>query len=87
MTHNGAGYPCVKCGLSPRNTIHVRRRQFGYHEYAETEKAPMQGIYISAPVDLHDRITQSATECNVSISAFCRQAIAKYLDDLDCGAA
>lgn len=50
-------------------------------------KIPMQGVFFNAPVELHDRIAAAAKECQTNISAFCRQAVAKYLDDLDSGAA
>lgn len=34
---NGAVYPCVRCGLSQRNTVHLNRDQFGWHPYLEPE--------------------------------------------------
>lgn len=30
---SGAAYPCKQCELSARNSVHVRKDQFGYHEY------------------------------------------------------
>lgn len=35
---NGAAYPCVRCGLSQRNTVHTNREQFGWHPYLEPEE-------------------------------------------------
>lgn len=33
-----SAYPCKTCGMSPRNSIHHNRRQFGYHEWVEREE-------------------------------------------------
>lgn len=38
----GASYPCSKCGVSHRNTVHRNKTQFGYHEYVERPAAQPQ---------------------------------------------
>lgn len=44
---SGAAYPCLTCGLSPRNSVHRNTRQFGYHTWVETpEKEPLIDLEI-----------------------------------------
>lgn len=31
----GANYPCARCGMSQRNTVHTNPAQFGYHGYED----------------------------------------------------
>lgn len=33
QNYNGAVNPCMRCGQSHRNTIHVNKGQYGYHEH------------------------------------------------------
>jgi hypothetical protein len=35
----GASFPCSRCGLSARNSVHRNRNQFGYHEFESKEYA------------------------------------------------
>ena len=43
--------PCQKCQMSPRNTVHVNKQQFGYHEW---EEGPLEEEVVS----LEDRVTE-----------------------------
>lgn len=33
-----AAYPCKRCKMSFRNSVHVRKDQFGYHEHEAPEE-------------------------------------------------
>lgn len=35
-------YPCVKCGMSHRNTVHHNKKQYGYHEYEPEPKEEVE---------------------------------------------
>ena len=47
------------------------------------EKQPNVNICFTAPPALEDRIKQNAAECGVKVSAFLREAVESYMNDLD----
>lgn len=48
--------------------------------YAKETRTPV-AFYMD--ITQHDRLLSAVEECNTSISAFCRQAIAAYLEELE----
>jgi hypothetical protein len=82
---SGAGFPCKQCGMSHRNTVHINKGQFGYHEHAPEEQDNMpefEHTYTQAEVDAmladqEERIRQLETERDIlrnSVESYVRIA-------------
>ncbi len=73
--------PCPAC-LAAEHTP-AQKRILATIQPTVGGKEPQMKVFIYVPPALHDRITETAKECNVSVSEFCRQALTSFLTDLE----
>jgi len=48
-------YPCQTCGMSPNNSVHERRTQYGYHAYKQPPEERAEETFIVEPHSRADK--------------------------------